>query len=122
MLFTGEIRFCEAYIESGDIADSYINAGFKVPSRQTAYNRGKSLLKDIRIQEYIDELQEALKANDIDLLGPKEVQLFWSEVVRDESANLRDRLRASENIAKTHNMFTEQTDVVDNININIETI
>lgn len=41
----------------------------------------------------------------------QEIQEFWSEIMRDESKNTSDRLKASENLAKSKGMFVEKVEV-----------
>ena len=45
---------------------------------------------------------------------------FWTEIMRDENADLKDRLKASEFIAKTNGAFIEKRELRGGLNNKIE--
>ncbi|GAE46173.1 hypothetical protein JCM21738_3044 [Mesobacillus boroniphilus JCM 21738] len=50
----------------------------------------------------------------------EETKRFWTTIMRDENADIRDRLKASEFIAKTNGAFIEKKEVLGGINNKIE--
>jgi hypothetical protein len=39
--------------------------------------------------------------------GPQELQVYWTRVMDDEGYELRERLKASEMLARSHGMFSD---------------
>ena len=104
-------RFAEEYIKLGNATQAYIDAGYSVTKREVAEANARKLLGNNSVIEYIKELNDALKSAQIADMG--EVKSFWTETMRNKQAELKDRLKASEYIAKTNAAF------IDNINNNV---
>jgi phage terminase small subunit len=58
------------------------------------------------VLEYIEERDERLDVEFIEDITKK--KRFWSEIMRDENADMKDRLKASDYIAKTKGAFFEK--------------
>ncbi len=97
-------RFIEAY--TGNATKAAIAAGY---SEKTAYSQGERLLRNVEISSAIQERENrqlsALVAT------RSERQSFWSRVMRDEAEQMRDRLRASELLAKASGDFLERVEL-----------
>ena len=97
-------RFIEAY--TGNATKAAIAAGY---SEKTAYSQGERLLRNVEISSAIQERENrqlsALVAT------RSERQSFWSRVMRDEAEQMRDRLRASELLAKASGDFLERMEL-----------
>ena len=97
--------FCDYYIETGNAAESARRAGY---SHRTARGMGAENLTKPYIQAYIktrnEEIENARIAN------MKEVKEFWTGMLRDKELEPRDRLKASEYIAKTNGAFLERVE------------
>ena len=97
-------RFVEAY--TGNATKAAIAAGY---SEKTAYSQGERLLRNVEISSAIQERENrqlsALVAT------RSERQSFWSRVMRDEAEQMRDRLRASELLAKASGDFLERMEL-----------
>ena len=97
-------RFVEAF--SGNASAAARAAGY---SEKTAYSQGERLLRNVEILTAIQERENrqlsALVAT------RSERQSFWSRVMRDEAEQMRDRLRASELLAKASGDFLERVEL-----------
>lgn len=110
-------RFCDYYIETGNGAESAIRAGY---SEKTAKQMAKENLTKPYLREYIEERNRQLESDRIaDMVEVKE---FWTNVLRNRGIDMRERLKASEYIAKTNAAFIEkqQNELSGNITIALE--
>lgn len=94
--------FCEYYCGEclGNAEKAAIKAGYSV-----AYARGNAskLVAKSGIQEYIRELNAKTESDNIVTI--KDIKRFWSDVMNDEDEIMKNRLRASELLAKVSGMF-----------------
>lgn len=89
---------------------AYIYAGYEAKWAQSNANKHiKKLLKNTEFKAYYDSL-----------LAPKDkkrfktvedIHEFWASILDDPKATMQDKLRASEDIAKTRGMFISQQKV-----------
>jgi phage terminase small subunit len=108
-------RFADYYIETGNATESAIRAGY---SQNTATETGYENLRKPHIKEYIEERNKALESDRI--ANMEEVKTFWTNTMRNGNADLKDRLKASEYIAKTNAAFIEKQEVDSKMSITIE--
>lgn len=94
--------FCEYYCGEclGNAEKAAIKAGYSV-----AYARGNAskLVAKSGIQAYIRELNAKTESDNIATI--KDIKRFWSDVMNDEDEIMKNRLRASELLAKAGGMF-----------------
>jgi len=105
-------RFCDYYIQNPNATWAAKMAGY---SPKTAYKIGIENLSKPVIKEYIAKRNKQLESERI--ADIEEVREFWSKVLRDEGLEMKDRIKVSELIAKSHGAFLEKVDV----NANVET-
>ncbi len=98
--------FITEYLKTGNATLSAINSGY---SERTAKSIGNRLLKTPAIKQQIDNIQEQLKNDSIADID--EVMKYWSNLLRDEEADTKDRLKASECLAKRYGLFTNKLEV-----------
>jgi phage terminase small subunit len=101
-------RFADYYIESGNATESYKRAGYKAKGNVAEANASR-LLRHAKVQEYIEERNKQLESDRI--ANMEEVKTFWTNTMRNGEADLKDRLKASEYIAKTNAAFIEKQEV-----------
>ncbi len=94
-------RFIECY--NGNASEAARQAGYA--ERWAASNADK-ILKNTEIQAAIQQ-REKERINSL-IMSREQRQLFWSTVVQDEDADMRDRLRASELLGKSEGDFLEK--------------
>lgn len=112
-------RFCEEYVKSGNATQSYIDAGYSATKREVAEANARKLLgNNSAVKEYIQELNNLLVSSQI--ADMEEVKRFWTSTLRDESLDRKDRLKASEYIAKTNASFVEKTQISGELNHKVE--
>lgn len=98
--------FAENFAKTGNLEQSALEAGYsKTYSRARAYD----LLNNIGIANYIKELNKEAEANSIAEI--KEIKQFWTSMFRDKDTDPRDRLKASEFLAKTAGAFIDNSKV-----------
>ncbi|MGG1677332.1 terminase small subunit [Neobacillus sp. NRS-1170] len=110
-------KFADFYIESGNASTSYIKAGYEAEGNAAEVNASR-LLRNAKVQEYIKERNAQL---DVEFIADiTETKRFWTEIMRDENAEMKDRLKASEFIAKTNGAFVEKKELQGALNNKIE--
>lgn len=85
---------------AGNATAAAISAGY---SKKTAYSQGQRLLKNVEIRTAIEKRQRA----DPDVATREERQRFWTQVMNDKDADIKDRLRASEILGKASGDFID---------------
>ena len=96
--------FIDAY--TGNATEAARMAGY---SQATAYSQGQRLLKNPDVAAAI-RAREAERTSET--IANREARLkFWTSVMYDETQSTRDRLRASELLAKAEGDFLERVEV-----------
>ena len=108
-------RFADYFIKTGNVTESAKRAGYKQPHVQ-----GSQCLDKLGIKNYIKERNKQLE--DSRIADMKEVKQFWTDALREKGNDYKDRLKASEYIAKTNGAFldkVEHSGAVTNKNIDM---
>ena len=105
--------FCEYYVACKNATEAALKAGY---SEKTARSIGSENLTKPDIKKYIDELNQEIRSPRIAEMT--EVQEFWTETMRNKKAKMSDRLKASENIAKTNGAFLDKVEVKGEVKTN----
>lgn len=105
--------FCDYYIETGNATESAIRAGY---SKKTAKETGYENLTKPHILNYIKERNKEIESARI--ANMKEVKEFWTEILRSGEIEVKDRLKASEYIAKTNGAFLDKVEHSGNMSVN----
>lgn len=95
MLSLKQQKFCEYYVQSGNATEAAIKAGY---SGKSARSQGAENLTKPDIQKYISELKNVSRTERI--ASATEVLEFFTSVMKDGNAALKDRIKAAENLAK----------------------
>jgi phage terminase small subunit len=103
-------KFADYYIQTGNASESYQRAGYKAKGN-VAESAGSRLLRNVKVIEYIKERNKQIVSDRI--ADMEEVKIFWTITMRNHESELKDRLKASEYIAKTNAAFIE------NVNANL---
>ena len=103
-------RFCREYVKTGNLYQSAIKAGY---SKKYAKGRGSYLLEIVGVQDYINSLTK--KAENEDVADIKEVKQYWTTVMRSKEEDTRERLKASEYLAKSSGGFIDNVNVAANV-------
>lgn len=95
-------RFCEFFVGEciGNITQSAKKAGY---SENYSYHMAYKLLENVEIKNYIEELSK--KDTQSRIASADEIQSFWSDVLKDTEEEMKNRLRASELLAKAKGLF-----------------
>lgn len=101
-------KFADYFIQTGNAKESYLKAGYTAEGNAAEVNASR-LLRNDKVLDYIEERNKELDAQFI--ANIEEIKRFWTRIVRDEEADLRDRLKASEYIAKTSGAFIERREI-----------
>jgi phage terminase small subunit len=96
-------KFADEYIKTGNAELSAKAAGYNARGNTT------KLLQNTTIREYIEKRNKQL--DKVTIADMAEVKEFWTNTLRDKEADLKDRLKASEYIAKTNAAFIEKSEV-----------
>ena len=100
--------------------EAYLDA-FKQDDRENAKNSGNRLARLPKVASRLKDLVEAkkeaqthaymeiVKRDELDgVASSSEVREFWSRTMRDETLRMRDRMYASELLAKEQRLFVQQ--------------
>ncbi len=98
--------FADYYIQTGNATEAAIQAGY---SEKTAKQTGYENLTKPYIQQYIEEKQKELESNR--MADMTEVREFWTEAMRNPDNAMKDRLKASEMIARTSGAFLDKVEM-----------
>lgn len=93
----------------GNMKKAMIDAGYS----ETYADKNSKYLLGI-IGEQIKEEQKGIKADGIKSVA--EIQKWWSSVMEDEAVEYKDRIRCSENLAKSQGGFIENVHVSGKVN------
>ena len=112
MLTARQRAFVESY--KGNATEAAIAAGY---SAKTAYSQGGRLLKNAEVSQAIQERES--KEASARVATREERQAFWTDIMRDGEATMKDRLRASELLGKAAGDFLERVEVESNENLTL---
>jgi phage terminase small subunit len=96
-------RFVDYYLTSGNAEEAATKAGYNARGNTT------KLLQNTTIQNAIEERNKQIESDRI--ASMEEVKQFWTNTMRNEETELKDRLKASEYIAKTNAAFIEKQQI-----------
>jgi phage terminase small subunit len=105
--------FCDYYIETGNATEAALKAGY---SSKTARSIGAENLTKPYIKEAIKIRNKEIESKRI--ANMKEVKEFWTALLRNTAVEPRDRLKASEYIAKTNGAFLDKVEHSGSVTIN----
>ncbi len=102
--------FVRAYVETGNASEAYrkiYNASRMKP--ETVNRKAKELLDNGKITARVDELRARL--DDEAIANAKERQRWWTQVMRNDAVDMKDRLKASELLGKVQGDFVERREI-----------
>jgi phage terminase small subunit len=132
MLKERQKRFADFYIQSGNITESAVKAGY---SENYAIAQGYKLLANVGIKAYVDE-QLKLLANKR-IMQAEEVMQLLTSIARNEEQeevvvfgesgpslvtkrmSAKDRIKALELIGKRYTLWTDKQQIEGNIGVTI---
>ena len=97
--------FADEYIKTGNAKQSYISAGYSARGN-AAEAAASRLLRNVKVRDYIRQRNKELDRDTI--ADMQEVKEFWTNILRNKAADSKDRLKASELIAKTNGAFLDR--------------
>lgn len=98
--------FCDYYLQSGNATESAIKAGY---SKKTARFVGSENLTKHNIKEYIKKYQDEQKSSRIADIN--EIKEFWTNLLRSDQYEPKDRIKASELLGKTAGAFLDKQEI-----------
>ena len=113
MALTAKQRaFVENY--SGNATEAAIKAGY---NKDTAYSQGQRLLKNVEIQQAIQQ-RETKRLNPV-IAKRERLMEFWTQTMEDTDVYIKERLRASELLGKAQGVFMERVEVEHSGNLDL---
>ena len=98
--------FADYYIQTGNATEAARMAGYKGKNLNKVASEN---LTKLDIKQYIAEKQKVLEG--YRMANMEEVREFWTETMRNSENHMRDRLKASEMIARTSGAFLDKVEV-----------
>lgn len=103
MNMTGkQAKFISEYTKDFNATQAAIRAGY---SPKTAYSIGQRLLKNVEVQAVMKEHRKKFIAD------RETRQKFWTDTMLDKNEDMKNRLRASELLAKSECDFIERAEI-----------
>ena len=97
--------FCEEFVKSGNAAEAYKLAGYKVSSAKSAANSASRLLENVGICNRIAELRE--KAEDEKIMDAKQRRIMLSEIAKSGKAIVA--IKAIDTLNKMDGVYINKT-------------
>ena len=104
-----QLKFISEYTKDFNATQAAIRAGY---SPKTAYSIGQELLKKAEIQQAMQEITDNFIADRNERLK------FWTQIMRDDTEDMKHRLKASELLGKAQSDFTEKIEANQNVKVN----
>ena len=104
-------EFCDIYISSGNATESYKQAYKSCKKDSVARANSCRLLTNANIIQYIRDKNDAIKNDRI--ADMQEVKEFWTNTLRSEEVEMRDRIKVSELIGKTNAAFIDKVELTE---------
>jgi len=101
-----QAKFCLSYAKCGNALQAYKEAGYIVKSDDGGRVSASRLLTNANIVAKLKELSD--KAENSNIADITEVKEFWSNVLRSEEEEMKDRIKCSELIAKVQGAFIDK--------------
>lgn len=97
-------RFCQYYVGEcvGNVVQSALKAGY---SNSYANHMAYKLLENVEVKNYIKELSKDGESKRI--ATAEDVQAFWTDILNNPEEQTKNRLRASELLAKVQGLFND---------------
>lgn len=95
-------RFCEYYVGEciGNVVQSALKSGY---SENYANHMAYKLLDNVDIKNYIAEL--SVVATQSRIATAEDIRAFWTGILNDVNEPTKNRLKASELLAKANGLF-----------------
>ena len=101
--------YCQARFKKMSQRKAYIKAfGKGNQTDRTIDNKASKLEKQDDIQARLKQLEESVASENI--MSEIELQEFWTRITKDESVDLKDRIKTSELLGKNKKMFTDKVE------------
>lgn len=101
--------FADYYIQTGNATESYKKAYESCKKDETARANASRMLTNANVVAYIEEKQKELESSR--MADITEVREFWTEAMRNPDNSMKDRLKASEMIARTSGAFLDKVEM-----------
>lgn len=108
-------------------ADLYLQYGNSQKAYREAYGRegtsayANELLRNPKIKAYLESFGDLLEAEKAERVAKaEEVLEFFTTVMRDETADMSNRLKSAELLAKRYALFTQKVELEAKVNGNFE--
>lgn len=106
-------KFADEYIICGNATQAYKAAYPNITKQRTAESAGARLLSNVKVAEYIRNRNNEI--SNCRIADMREVKEFWSGIMRDSRQEMKERLKASELIAKTNGAFIEKVKLEESV-------
>ena len=103
MLSSKQKKFVQAYM--GNATEAAIKAGY---SEKTARSQGQRLLTKADIKQSIQKREE--KQTSAVIATREQRQEFWTKIMYDNAADMKDRLKSSELLGRSQADFTDKVE------------
>lgn len=111
-----EIRFVEHYLVNPNGTKACRAAGYRGSDNVMAV-QARRLLRKAHVVALLAE--RAKPASEARIASAESIRTFWTEMVNDQKADPKDRLKASELLGKTMGLFLEKRQIDGKLEINV---
>lgn len=89
---------------AGNMEKAAVMAGY---SKRYARGNAYKIFEIPEVKAYIEKLNKSVQDYDKSIADTAEIKSFWSRVMKDDNEQMKNRLRASELLAKAGDMFSD---------------
>jgi len=111
MLTVLQERFCLEYAKSGNATDAYKKAGYKPKNENAAAASATRLLRNVKVQDRLHELQQATATPAI--ADAQEIQSLLTDAMRNASVNgdVLGLCKTADILNKMHGSYVNKTEI-----------
>ncbi|WP_281950265.1 terminase small subunit [Nitrosophilus kaiyonis] len=114
-------KFCLEYVKTGNASEAYRKAyNTKKMKPESVNNKAYELLKKVEITARVEELRQ--KAEDEAIMSAQELMRFYTEVIRHDEVEMKDRLKAADQLSKLRGDYTQKIEHKGIIPVDVEIV
>jgi len=117
-LTQNQLRFADEYIISGNATDAYKKSYTSVKKDNVARANASRLLTNANVIAYVKKRNNDIQSSKTATM--QEVREFWTNVIRDDDAEMKDKIKVSELIGKSNGEFLDRLEQSGGIDIRVD--
>ncbi|BCD59618.1 MULTISPECIES: terminase small subunit [unclassified Nitratiruptor] len=114
-------KFCLEYVKTGNASEAYRRAyNAKNMKDETIWSKASMLLERDKVRVRVEELRK--KAEDEAIMSVQELMQFYTEVIRHDGVEMKDRLKAADQLSKLRGDYTQKIEHKGIVPVDVEIV